>query len=160
LILVAVGTFIHGFDELVDAADRAVGELRLGGFAQIGHSRSIPRHLTWERFLPPAALAARMAAAPLVICHGGIGLLGEAMRARKPIIAVPRRGRPTQASPAGDQSALLARLAERHPIRVCAHPDQLPKTLQAMVASGLAPQTYDLGTDVPGLIAGFLSGQR
>ena len=37
MILVAVGTFIHGFDELVAAADRAAAALDLEGFAQIGH---------------------------------------------------------------------------------------------------------------------------
>ena len=92
MILVAVGTYIHGFDELVEAADGAVGELGLPGFAQIGHSRVIPRHLAWERFLLPAALAGRIDGAGLVICHGGMGLLGEAMRAGKPIIAMPRSG--------------------------------------------------------------------
>ena len=108
MILVAVGTYIHGFDELVAAADAAAAELGLAGFAQIGHSRVIPKHLAWERFLPPAALAGRIAQAQLVICHGGIGLLGEAMRAAKPLIVMPRRGRPTPACPAGDQSALVA----------------------------------------------------
>ena len=156
MILVAVGTFIHGFDQLVSAADQAAGELGLGGFAQIGHSRVTPRHLAWDRFLPPLALAARIAAAKLVICHGGIGLLGEAMRAGKPIIAVPRHGRPTRGSPAGDQTALLRRLAERHPIRVCAHTDELAPTLRAMVDRGLEHCAYDLGTDIPKLVTDFL----
>ena len=82
MILVAVGTYIHGFDELVAAADAAAAELGLAGFAQIGHSRFVPRQLAWERFLTPAQMANRMTAAHLVICHGGVGLLGEAMRAQ------------------------------------------------------------------------------
>lgn len=159
MILVAVGTFIHGFDALVEAADGAVGELGLSGFAQIGHSRVIPRHLAWERFLSPAALAARIGGAGLVICHGGIGLLGEAMRAGKPIIAMPRSGRPSRASPAGDQTALLRRLAERHPIQVCEHPSALGPALRAMVATGPVRRDYDLGTDIPQLLVRFLSGQ-
>lgn len=157
MILVAVGTFVHGFDELVEAADGAVGELGLSGFAQIGHSRVTPRYLRWERFLPPPAMVARIAAAAIVICHGGMGLLGEAMRAGKPIIAMPRHGRPSLASPAGDQAALLHRLAERHPIRICEHPDALASTLQALIDSGPTPLRYDLGSDVPELVARFLS---
>jgi UDP-N-acetylglucosamine transferase subunit ALG13 len=156
VILVAVGTFIHGFDELVAAADQSAAELRLPGFAQIGHSRVIPEHLAWEGFVPPEALADRMAQAHIVVCHGGIGVLGEAMRAGKPIIAMPRRGRPTRASPAGDQLALVQRLAERHGIGVCEAPHTLIFLLRAQIVAGWPSPSYDLGTDVPRLVARFL----
>lgn len=160
MILVAVGTYIHGFDELVMAADAAAAELGLAGFAQIGHSRTVPSHLAWERFLPQPVLAGRIAQARLVVCHGGIGLLGEAMRAGKPIIVMPRRGRPTSASPAGDQSALARRLAASHPIAICERPADLAALLRTRLADGLAPQRYDLGSDVPALVAGFLQRRR
>lgn len=157
MILVAVGTYIHGFDELVAAADAALFELGLAGFAQIGHSRRVPAHLAWERFLAPAALAARIAQARLIVCHGGIGLLGEAMRAGKPLIVMPRRGRPTRASPAGDQSALVHRLALRHPLVVCDEPGELAGLLRARLAAGLHPVRYDLDSDVPRLLAAYLA---
>jgi UDP-N-acetylglucosamine transferase subunit ALG13 len=157
VILVAVGTFIHGFDELVVAADHAAAALGLAGFAQIGHSRAIPQHLAWERFLPPEALAARMAQARVVVCHGGIGIIGEAMRAGKPIIAMLRRGRPSRASPAGDQTALVRRLAQRHGIEVCDEPADLASLLQGLLGSGRAVKPYDLVTDVPYLVARFLT---
>lgn len=157
MILVAVGTYIHGFDELVAAADAVAGELDLEGFAQIGHSRVVPSRLGWERFVTPATMARRIAAAGLVICHGGIGLLGEAMRAAKPIIVMPRQGRPTARSPAGDQTALVHRLAERHPILVCEAPGELAALVRASIARGPGPQRYDLGSDVPELVASFLA---
>lgn len=157
MILVAVGTYIHGFDELVAAADAVAEELDLAGFAQIGHSRVIPKRLGWDRFLSPAAMAARIAAASLVLCHGGIGLLGEAMRAGKPIIAMPRRGRPTAKRPAGDQMAVIQRLAARHPIGVCERPEQLVGLVRDRVGRGLGPQPYDLSSDVPELVASFLA---
>ncbi len=156
MILVAVGTFLQGFDALVEAADAAAGSLGVGGFAQIGHSAVVPRHLAWERFLPPEALRGRIAATGLVVCHGGIGLLGDAMRAGKPIVVVPRRGRPTRACPAGDQTALAWRLARVHPIRVCERPEELGPILRSMLAEGLAPCRYAFGTDIPALVAGFL----
>jgi UDP:flavonoid glycosyltransferase YjiC (YdhE family) len=157
VILVAVGTFIHGFDELVAAADRAAAALGLSGFAQIGHSRVMPAQLAWDRFLPPAALAARMVAARVVICHGGVGLLGEAMRAGKPIIAMPRRGGASRSSPSGDQAALVRRLAERHRIHVCEGPDRMTAILADLRAAGWPGQRYDLGTDIPDLIVGYLT---
>lgn len=156
MLLVAVGTSVHGFDALVEAADTAAKALDLRGFAQIGGSRAIPRHLDWARFLPPAALQARIAAASLVVCHGGVGLLGEAMRAGKPILVVPRRGRVTRASPSNDQTALVHRLAEYQPIRVCEHPEELGFHLAAMLAEGLEARRYYLGSDVPDLIRSFL----
>jgi UDP-N-acetylglucosamine transferase subunit ALG13 len=157
VILVAVGTFVHGFDALVVAADIAACQLGLPGFAQVGHSAVLPRHLAWERFLPPQVMAERIAASAVVVCHGGMGLLGEAMRAGKPIVAVPRRGQPTRASPAGDQAALVRRLAERHPIRVCEQPHALPRVLGELVAAGLRPCRYDLGSDIPAVLARFLA---
>ena len=159
MILVAVGTYIHGFDELVAAADAAAAELGLAGFAQIGHSRVIPAHLAWERFLPPAVLAGRIAQARLVVCHGGIGLLGEAMRAGKPLIVMPRRGRPTRASPAGDQTALVRRLAERHPLAICDEPGQLKQLIRTKLEAGPSSQPYNLDSDVPRVLARFLASE-
>jgi hypothetical protein len=102
-------------------------------------------------------MAERVAASAVVVCHDGIGLLGEAMRAGKPIVAVPRRGQPTPASPAGDQIALVRRLAERHPIRVCEQPHALPRVLGELVAAGLRPCRYDLGSDIPAVLARYLA---
>jgi UDP:flavonoid glycosyltransferase YjiC (YdhE family) len=159
VILVAVGTFRHGFDALVAAADEAAGALGVPGFAQIGHSAVVPRHLAWARFLAPAELARRIEAAEAVVCHGGIGLIGEAMRAGKPILVLPRRGRPTRASPAGDQSELARRLAERHPIRVGERPEELRAGLAALLASP-GPRRYALGSDVPAILTRFLAGDE
>ena len=157
MILVAVGTFLHGFDALVAAADDAAAALAVPGFAQIGHSKVVPRHLGWQRFLAPDDLARKIAGASVVVCHGGIGLIGEAMRAGRPIVVMPRRGWPTRASPAGDQTALVQRLAERHPIRVCATPDELRPLLRTVLAVGSGPCRYQLGSDVPTILAGFLA---
>lgn len=156
MILVAVGTFARGFDALVAAADAAAAELGLAGFAQIGHSAVVPSHLAWERFLAPADLARRIAAASVVVCHGGIGLVGEAMRAGRPILAVPRQGPTTRHHPAGDQTGLVRRLAERHPIRVCERLGEL-RGMLADLAADPAPRRYALGSDVPEILARYLA---
>jgi len=103
MILVAVGTSDNGFDELVEAADRAAAALGAPGLAQIGHGRFLPQALHWERFLPDSVFRRRLAEAHIVVCHGGMGILGEAMRARRPIVAMPRRGITSAANPTNDQ---------------------------------------------------------
>lgn len=158
-LLVAVGTFVHGFDALVEAADAAAEELGIGGFAQIGGSRVVPRRLEWARFLAPDALRARIEAARLVVCHGGVGILGDAMRAGRPIVAVPRRGPTSFDHPAGDQLPLLVRLAERFPITVCERPDQLAGAI-ARALAGPRTISYPLGSDVADIIAHYLAGDR
>lgn len=157
MILVAVGTFIHGFDSLVAGADAAAAALGVAGFAQIGHSSVQPQHLAWERFLPPRTLAERIAQASLVICHAGIGLVGEAMHAGKPILLMPRQGQPSRTNPAGDQTELARRLAERYPIRICERSEDLQPLLAQMLAAGPHPCRYELGSDVPLIVAGFLA---
>jgi UDP-N-acetylglucosamine transferase subunit ALG13 len=158
-LLVAVGTFVNGFDELVEAADRAAAELGIGGFAQIGGSRVRPRHLDWARFLPPAELRARIARARVVVCHGGVGILGDAMRAGRPIVAMPRRGPTTFDNPSDDQLPFLRRLAERYPIGFC----EGAEGLCAAIARALAGPTtvvYPLGSDVPEIVARFLAADQ
>ncbi len=156
MIFVAVGTFMHGFDELIEAADRACATLGLAGLAQIGHSLAIPRWLAWQRFLAPEALAREIGRASIVVCHGGMGLLGEAMRAGRPIVAVPRRGPTSRFHPAGDQLPFLRRLAERYPIHLCEQLDDLEGLLAHVAARGRPPVDYELKTDLPDRLASYL----
>ena len=157
MIFVAVGTSANGFDELVVAADRASAALGLSGMAQIGDGRFLPRSLLWRRFLPDDAFRRHLGSARVVVCHGGMGILGEAMRARRPIVAVPRRGATRWHNPTNDQRALLRRLAESQPITVCEEPSALEAALRQAVARGGESVDYRLETDVPQRIAAFLS---
>lgn len=157
MILVAVGTSGNGFDELVQAADRAAASLGAAGLAQIGHGRFVPATLGWARFLPDDAFRRHLAEAHVVVCHGGMGILGEAMRAGRPVVAVPRRGGTRADNPTNDQLALLRRLAERQPIAVCEQPAALEAHLRAALARYGAPIDYRLACDIPQRIAAFLA---
>ena len=157
MIVVSVGTFAFGFDGLVAAADEAARELGQDGFAQIGHSQVTPRHLAWERFISSGVMQARLRTASVVICHGGAGILGEAMRAQRPIIAVPRRGSTSAAHPANDQSGFLERLAADFPIHLCQDPDDLLPLLATVLETTTRTVSYQLGSDVPQIIARFLA---
>lgn len=155
-IFVGTGTFLLGFDELVAAADASAEALSLEGFAQIGHSTIVPRRLSYDRFVPIADMRRSMEEADIVVCHGGVGILGEAMRARKPIIAVARRGPTTREHPAGDQLPFLERLAMSTPVRICRSPLELIGHLRELLPTATAID-YPLKTDVPQIISGFLA---
>jgi len=154
-IFVGTGTFLLGFDELVTAADAAAKALDLDGFAQIGHSRVEPARLRYERFVPVDEMRRAMADSDVVVCHGGVGMLGEAMRAKKPIIAVARRGPTTRSHPAGDQLPFLERLAQSTPVRVCRSPLELVDHLRRVLPTA-AEIHYPLQNDFPEIITDFL----
>jgi UDP-N-acetylglucosamine transferase subunit ALG13 len=158
MILVAVGTF-H-FDELVEAADRAATALDLSGMAQIGHGSFLPSRLEWARILPLAEFQQCLAAASLVVCHGGIGILGDAMRAARPIMAVPRRGPVSASNPANDQLELLRKLATRYPIHVCEDPIRLKPALRGIWGTLPERVDYRLGSDIPQMLADFLLSSK
>jgi UDP:flavonoid glycosyltransferase YjiC (YdhE family) len=157
VIFVGVGTFVHGFDELVEAADLAAARLRVGGFAQIGHSSTLPRHLEHARFLPPDELARRLAASRVAVCHAGMGLIGDALRAGCRLVLLPRRGATTRAHPANDQTGFAERLARHLPLRLCRE----PRELEAAIAAALAdpgPAPAPPGSAVPAILRRFLEG--
>jgi len=157
VILVTVGTARGGFDALVEAADRAAARLELEGLAQIGSGAVRPRRLAWRRFLPHAELQEILRRRPLLITHGGMGLLGEAMRAGCRIIAVPRRGPTTAAHPSNDQRAFLEALAGSFPITLCPEPARLSEVLERVHGERSAPIRYMLGSDVPRIVVDFLA---
>ncbi len=157
MILVTVGTARGGFDALVEAADAAAAKLGMEGLAQIGTGAVRPRWLAWRRFLPPRELQEVLSRRPLLITHGGMGLLGEAMRAGCRIIAVPRRGPTTAAHPSNDQTAFLEALAGRHPIVLCRDPSRLTEVLTRLRGDESAAVDYRLGSDIPRIVVDFLT---
>lgn len=156
MIFVSVGTFRNGFDALVETADAVCRDFGFEAFAQIGHSRMAPRHMDWVRFMSIEEMGRRLAAADLVICHGGIGIVGDAMRAERPIIVVPRTGRTGPVHPANDQSTLVSRLAERHPIRACSDLGALAGIVTETREHLRPPVHYDLRCNVPDLVRRYL----
>ncbi len=156
MIFVGVGTFIRGFDELVLGADRATAEIGVTGFAQIGHSTVVPRHLEHVRFLEPAELNRRLASSRVAICHAGMGLIGDALRAGCRLILVPRRGATSSDHPANDQTGFAERLARLLPLRLCHDPAELRPLIEAALADDgrTAPPPP---SSVPGLLREFLA---
>jgi len=161
VIAVAVGTFVHGFDELISAADGAVGDLRVAGFAQIGGSSITPRNLEWFRFASRDDLLDRLSRARVLVCHAGMGLVGDGIRSGCRIVLFPRRGATTRRNPANDQTAFATAIAERFGLSLCLD----PSTLRACIAHELdlsysEQPIHQPTSNVPSLVAEFLAGRR
>ncbi|MCB1883995.1 MAG: hypothetical protein KDG89_08375 [Geminicoccaceae bacterium] len=155
MILAAVGTFIKGFDELVAAADEAAFALALEGFAQIGHSSVRPRHLAYARFLDGKDLRERLDASRVLVCHGGMGLIGDGLRAGRHVVVLPRRGAIRRGHPANDQIAFCRRLAERFPIELCETAEGVQGAVARCLERPLPAPLADV-SDVPERLKAFL----
>lgn len=156
MIFVGVGTFINGFDELIEAADSAAARLGIAGFAQIGHSRIQPRHLRHARFLDKAALEQRLQGSRVAVCHAGMGLIGDALRAGCRLVLMPRQGATTRGNPANDQLGFARRLASILPLRLCLDPAELQGLLEAALAETGPPPALP-ASSVPTILARHLS---
>lgn len=155
-LFVSVGTAPGGFDRLVEGADRAARELGLGGLAQIGDGSYRPRALAWCRFLPAAEMHRHLSRRPLVICHGGMGILGEALRAGCRVLCVPR-DRPTgKRHLSNDQRAFVEALATRLPVIVCPDPGRLAAVIARLPPPPPRP-VEPPASDVPDIVASFLA---
>ncbi len=158
VIFVSVGTFVKGFDDLVCAADEAAASLQLEGFAQIGHSDSVPKHLHWKRFLDGREMQQRLQSCSVVVCHGGVGIIGDAMRAGRPILAMPRQGMTSATNPANDQRQFVEMMSYRYGIHQCLDVTQMTRDLRDLLAFAPTQIDYRLETDIPQILAGFLRG--
>lgn len=156
MIFVGVGTFINGFDALVAGADRAARDLGIDGFAQIGYSRTTPLHLRHARFLAPQALTAQLRASKVAICHAGMGLIGDALRAGCRLVLVPRQGTTSRRHPANDQRAFAERLAERLPLHLCLEPAALTPVIAAALSDKRATPELP-ASSVPTILKDFLA---
>lgn len=156
MIVVSVGSFQQGFDGLITAMDAACARHGFPAFAQTGHSSVTPEHMQWQRFLSRPAMLEKLSQASLIVCHGGLGILGDAMRAGKPILAVPRQQANTPFHPINNQTQLVQRLQKHYGIKACLDLDELESQLCTLMQDELAPKPYPLGTNIPQLIEAFL----
>ncbi|HYM39084.1 MAG TPA: glycosyltransferase [Thermoplasmata archaeon] len=92
-IIVLTGTSERGFNRLLRELDCLIEQDKLSPrvFAQIGDSTYRPRNYRSERYIPHDQLLQQIRNCDLVITHDGAGSIGDALRAGKPTIVVPRR---------------------------------------------------------------------
>jgi beta-1,4-N-acetylglucosaminyltransferase len=121
MLFATVGT--TDFDLLVLSLDRIAPELHEEIVCQIGHGRYVPRNCAHFRFA--ASLADYVARARIVISHGGQGSIMEAVKARKPLVAVSNPDRRDH-----HQDDILGKFADLNHLIWCRSVSDLPTAIE------------------------------
>ena len=92
MIFVTVGNSIKGveFYRLIGKIDEIAGELKEEVIAQIGYIDNPPRHIKWFQYLNFMEILEYFKQASMIIGHGGVGTVINAVTYGKPLILVPR----------------------------------------------------------------------
>ena len=92
-IFVAVGTFSTGFDRLLKEIEMLIEKriIRKKVIAQIGSSKYTPKNYEWFRFTSKEVFWDTMKESKIVITHGGVGSITNALKFNKRTIVVPRK---------------------------------------------------------------------
>ena len=94
MIFVSVGTYAIGFDRLIREVDRLAADgIIKDVFCQIGGGTYIPTNTKYARFITDGEMCEMISASDFLIVHGGVGILSEAIKLNKKIIAFPKQKR-------------------------------------------------------------------
>jgi UDP-N-acetylglucosamine transferase subunit ALG13 len=143
LILVTTGTQRFPFDRIfqwVDAliADDAITE---DVVAQGVCSFFKPQHFVPQETLSKEEFATQLAAARIVISHGGAGSMIGAVEAGKPVIVVPREQRYGEHVD-DHQSEIVKAFAEGGQVLAAATQEELRSALARIDTDGFKPQKF------------------
>jgi len=92
MIFVTVGNSIKGveFHRLVRKIDEIAGEIEEEVVAQIGFIEEEPVHMKWFQYLNFIEILTYFKEASMIVGHGGVGTVINAVTYKKPLILVPR----------------------------------------------------------------------
>lgn len=91
MIYATVGTMFLDFPRLIHALDAVARDTGRRVLVQIGLGTTVPEHCEYFDFKPRAEVLALQREAEVVVAHGGIGCVLDALEARRPLVIVPRR---------------------------------------------------------------------
>lgn len=141
MIFVTVGSQKFQFNRLLEAVDSLKTEEMI--FAQIGYSDYKPKNYNYRKFLDRDEFIAVMSEADIVITHGGTGVIINAIKKGKKVIAAPRLKRYGEHID-DHQIQLLKQFKELDMIYVCEDGD-LQKALKTVMKTTY--KTYQSNTD-------------
>ena len=89
---ITVGTFQNDFSRLLSKVDELIERGVINGrvFAQIGHSKYIPKNYEYTDFLDVNEFENTIKKSKTIITHGGVGTIMTALKHGKKVIVVPR----------------------------------------------------------------------
>lgn len=120
MIFVAVGT--TDFDALVERMDEIAPFLSEEVVMQIGNGQYIPRNCQYFRFAP--SLEPYYHSSTVVISHGGLGIVTEALEREKRLVVIENT-----TCQGGHQRDLICTLAGEGYLVWCRDLDELPEVL-------------------------------
>ena len=88
MIFVAVSTF--GFERLVSKMDDIAGRIGEEIIMQIGETKYHPKHAKYFNFTSEHEIKELCRRARIVVTHGGVGMILNALQEGVPVIVVPR----------------------------------------------------------------------
>lgn len=142
-VVVSLGTDHHRFDRAVEWVDRWIDgcDQPVGLVAQVGTSAR-SRHGRSCDLMAPAELAAAMALAEVVVCHGGPATIVDARRAGKRPVVIPRD--PALGEHVDDHQQRFARwMAAREQVTLAASEADLRDALDRAASDPLAHRCDD-----------------
>lgn len=92
MIFVVLGSQKFQFNRLLKSLDEAVknGKIKDKVFAQTGYSDYKPQNFEYRDFIDREEYKNKLKKADVVICHGGTGVIVEAVKNEKKVIAIGR----------------------------------------------------------------------
>ncbi len=90
MIYVTVGTMFMDFPRLICKMDEIARDTGERVVIQIGMGKAFPEHAEYFDFKPREEALALQREARLIVCHGGIGSVIDALEVRRPLVVVPR----------------------------------------------------------------------
>lgn len=130
MVLVTVGSQKFPFDRLLIKVDRLVesGIIAQETVMQTGSSSFIPSHCRYQAFYDKETLARLMEQCDILITHGGVGTMIEAVRKGKKTIAVPRLARYKEHVD-DHQLQVMREFHAMHLVYACPDVEKLPQAL-------------------------------
>ena len=90
MIYATVGTLFLDFPRLVGKVDEIAARTGERTIVQTGLGTTLPEHAEHFDFKPRDAILALQLDARVIVCHGGIGSIIDALEVRRPLVIVPR----------------------------------------------------------------------
>ena len=130
---VTVGTSLNDFSRLLKKVDDLIEQKIIKGevFAQIGHSKYIPKNYEWCRFLSEREFEEIIKRSELIITHDGAGSISKGLKYKKPMVIVPRLKIYGEIS-YDNKFELAKELEERFGIPVVEEIDNIDKALESI----------------------------